>query len=181
MKKIFLVSLFALIATVNISAQLPVTDAASLAATEKGWAESLEKSISQINILNENKEVLQQSVDLYDKVSGLLKNSKMLLNILDRQVKIVSFAAKESRRNDFASRDMYLTYIDKIKQIIEESNTIFDLARTIVTPNAKMTDGERIQMLSELNKQTKDFYSKLLLNKRKFDTYNNAMKKIKRR
>ena len=43
MKKIFLVSLFALIATVNISAQLAVTDAASLAATEKGWAESLEK------------------------------------------------------------------------------------------------------------------------------------------
>ena len=181
MKKVFLVSLFVFFGMVRTFAQMAVTDPAQTAINQAGWASSLAKAASQIQILNKNKEILTESINLYSKVSGFLKNSQLLVNVIDRQVKIVKLAAEETRRRDYADVKMYLRYTDRVKEILEESQGIFSLAKSIVTPTAKMTDGERLQMLSELNKQTKEFYSKLQLNKERFETYNNAMKKLKRR
>lgn len=174
MKKVFLISLFVIFGLVQMSAQMAVTDPGQMAINQAGWASSLEKAASQIEILTE-------SINLYAKVSGFLKTSQLLFNVIDRQVKIVKLAADETTRRDYANVKMYMRYTDRVKEILEESQGIFSLAQSIVTPSAKMTDGERLQMLSELNKQTKEFYSKLQLNKSRFETYNNAMKKLKKR
>ena len=174
MKKVFLISLFVIFGLVQMSAQMAVTDPGQMAINQAGWASSLEKAASQIEILTE-------SINLYAKVSGFLKTSQLLFNVIDRQVKIVKLAADETTRKDYANVKMYMRYTDRVKEILEESQGIFSLAQSIVTPSAKMTDGERLQMLSELNKQTKEFYSKLQLNKSRFETYNNAMKKLKKR
>ena len=93
----------------------------------------------------------------------------------------MKMAADETTRRDYANMGMYMKYTDRVKEILEESQGIFSLAKSIVTPSVKMTDGERLQMLADLNRQTKEFYSKLQLNKSRFETYNNAMKKLKRR
>jgi len=181
MKKVFLISLFVIFGLVQMSAQMAVTDPGQMAINQAGWASSLEKAASQIEILTKNKEILTESINLYAKVSGFLKTSQLLFNVIDRQVKIVKLAADETTRKDYANVKMYMRYTDRVKEILEESQGIFSLAQSIVTPSAKMTDGERLQMLSELNKQTKEFYSKLQLNKSRFETYNNAMKKLKKR
>lgn len=181
MKKVFLVSLFVILGLIKATAQIAVTDPGQTAINQAGWAESLAKTASQIEILTKNKEILTESINLYSKVSDFLKNSQMLVNVIDRQVKIIKLAADETRRKDYASAEMYAKYVARIQEIMEESNGIFNLAKTIVTPSAKMTDGERLQILSDLNKQTKEFYSKLQMNKSKFDLYNKQMKRLKKK
>lgn len=181
MKKVLLVSMFVIFGMMRTFGQMAVTDPAQTAINQAGWASSLAKAASQIEILNKNKEILTESINLYSKVSGFLKNSQLLLNVIDRQVKIVKMAADETTRRDYANMEMYMKYTDRVKEILEESQGIFSLAKSIVTPSVKMTDGERLQMLADLNRQTKEFYSKLQLNKSRFETYNNAMKKLKRR
>ena len=87
MKKVFLISLFVIFGLVQMSAQMAVTDPGQMAINQAGWASSLEKAASQIEILTKNKEILTESINLYAKVSGFLKTSQLLFNVIDRQVK----------------------------------------------------------------------------------------------
>ena len=179
MRKILIINLLALFGLTKTFAQIAVTDAAQASINQAGWTESLAKAASQIEVLGKSKDILEQSVDLYAKVNSALQNSQLMVSVIDRQVKIVKFCSDEFNRKDYSNPKMFARYSSKLSEILEESQNIFSMAKMILTPSVQMTDGERMHMLNDLNKQTKECYSKLINSKRKFNIYNSAMRRVK--
>lgn len=180
MKRILIISLVALMSVTKAFAQIAVTDVAQASINQAGWAESLAKATSQIEVLGKSKDILKQSVDLYAKVNSALQNSQLMISVIDKQVKIVKFCSQEFGRTDFTNPQMFAKYSANLSEILEEGQNIFKLAKTILTPSVQMTDGERLQLLNDLNKQTKACYSKLQNSKRRFDTFNSAIKRVRK-
>lgn len=180
MREALIISLVALLGVTKAFSQIPVTDATQASINQAGWEESLAKAASQIEVLGKSRDILKQSVDLYAKVNTALQNSRIVISVIDRQVKIVKFCSQEFSRTDFSNPKMFAKYSAKLSEILEEGQNIFSMAKMILTPSVQMTDGERIQMLNDLNKQTKECYSKLQNSKHRFDTFNSAMRRVKR-
>lgn len=180
MRKVLIISMLALLSVTKVFSQIAVTDAAQASINQAGWAESLAKAASQIEVLGKSKDILKQSVDLYAKVNSVLQNSQLVISVIDRQVEIVKFCSQEFVRKDFSNPKMFARYSSQLSEILKDGQGLFSMAKMILTPSVQMTDGERLQLLNDLNKQTKDCYTRLLNSKRRFDTFNSAMRRIKR-
>ena len=61
---------------------------------------------------------------------------------------------------------------------MEESITSFDLLRTIISPDLKMTDGERLKIIIDLDAKLRAQQDKLLDERVRFNTVNDAIKRI---
>jgi hypothetical protein len=61
---------------------------------------------------------------------------------------------------------------------MEESITSFDLLRTIISPDLKMTDGERLKIIIDLDAKLRAQQDKLLDERARFNTVNDAIKRI---
>ena len=54
----------------------------------------------------------------------------------------------------------------------------FDLIRTIISPSVSMTDGERIKIIVDLDNKLKENRDKMLDERARFNTVNDAIKRI---
>ena len=61
---------------------------------------------------------------------------------------------------------------------MDESVTSFDLLRTVISPEMKMTDGERLKIIIDLDKKLREQQDKLLDERSRFNTVNDAIKRI---
>ena len=61
---------------------------------------------------------------------------------------------------------------------MEESITSFDLLRTIISPDLKMTDGERLKIIIDLDAKLRAQQDKLLDERARCNTVNDAIKRI---
>lgn len=122
---------------------------------------------------------MTKSLDLYRQVNGVIKNSKMVLQVLSMQGEMLELAAKECTRSDvFTGQEAYGEYTNVLNKIMEESVLSFDLIRTIISPSVSMTDGERIKIIVDLDNKLKENRDKMLDERARFNTVNDAIKRI---
>ena len=180
MRKILIISLVTLLGVTKTFSQIPVTDATQASINQAGWEESLAKAASQIEVLGKSRDILKQSVDLYAKVNTALQNSRIVISVIDRQVKIVKFCSQEFSRTDFSNPKMFAKYSAKLSEILEVGANSFRMAQRILAPAGPMTDGDRVQRRTDLDTLRKACYSKLQNSKHRFDTLTSAMRREKR-
>ena len=152
MRRIFLCSVIMTfcLATPAFS-QFVVTDPALTQLSQITWAKELKQAYEQFKVLDNSRNILTESLDLYRKVSGLIQNSKMVLNVLKLQGEMLKISATECSRTDIYTQEGYNAYTKVLNDIMEESITSFDLLRTIISPDLKMTDGERLKIIIDLD------------------------------
>ena len=148
--------------------QWVVSDPALTQLSQISWAKELKQAYEQFQVLGESRDILTKSLDLYRQVNGVIKNSKMVLQVLSMQGEMLELAAKECTRSDvFTGQEAY-----------GESVLSFDLIRTIISPSVSMTDGERIKIIVDLDNKLKENRDKMLDERARFNTVNDAIKRI---
>ena len=78
----------------------------------------------------------------------------------------------------FTGQEAYGEYTNVLNKIMEESVLSFDLIRTIISPSVSMTDGERIKIIVDLDNKLKENRDKMLDERARFNTVNDAIKRI---
>ena len=179
MRRIFLCSVIMTfcLATPAFS-QFVVSDPALTQLSQITWAKELEQAYEQFKVLDNSRNILTESLDLYRKVSGLIQNSKMVLNVLKLQGEMLKISATECSCTDIYTQEGYNAYTKVLNDIMEESITSFDLLRTIISPDLKMTDGERLKIIIDLDAKLRAQQDKLLDERARFNTVNDAIKRI---
>lgn len=155
MKRIFLCSVvMAVLSAVPAYSQWVVSDPALTQLSQITWAKELKQAYEQFKVLDKSRNILTESLDLYRQVSGVIKNSKMVLNVLQLQGEMLKVSATECSRSDIYTQEGYAAYTKVLNEIMDESITSFDLLRTIISPDLKMTDGERLKIIIDLDSKT---------------------------
>lgn len=158
--------------------QWVVSDPALTQLSQITWAKELKQAYEQFQVLGESRDILTKSLDLYRQVNGVIKNSKMVLQVLSMR-EMLELAAKECTRSDvFTGQEAYGEYTNVLNKIMEESVLSFDLIRTIISPSVSMTDGERIKIIVDLDNKLKENRDKMLDERARFNTVNDAIKRI---
>lgn len=129
-------------------------------------------------MLDKSRNILTESLDLYRQVSGVIKNSKMVLNVLQLQGEMLKVSATECSCSDIYTQEGYAAYTKVLNEIMDESITSFDLLRTIISPDLKMTDGERLKIIIDLDAKLREQQNRLLDERARFNTVNDAIKRI---
>ena len=159
--------------------QWVVSDPALTQLSQITWAKELKQAYEQFQVLGESRDILTKSLDLYRQVNVVIKNSKMVLQVLSMQGEMLELAAKECTRSDvFTGQEAYGEYTNVLNKIMEESVLSFDLIRTIISPSVSMTDGERIKIIVDLDNKLKENRDKMLDERARFNTVNDAIKRI---
>lgn len=179
MKTKCLCSIIIMLLTVtNITAQWVVSDPALTSLTQITAAKEFEQALKEFTVLQKSRDFLNESIDFYKKVNGVIKNSKTVLNVLSRQGKMYELSAKECSRTDIYTPEAYKEYTKVINAIMEESLVSFDMIRTIISNSVQMTDGERLRIILEMDERTKEGMNKLLDERSRFNTVNDAIRRI---
>lgn len=179
MRRIFLCSVIMTFCLATpVFSQFVVTDPALTQLSQITWAKELKQAYEQFKVLDNSRNILTESLDLYRKVSGLIQNSKMVLNVLKLQGEMLKISATECSRTDIYTHEGYNAYTKVLNDIMEESITSFDLLRTIISPDLKMTDGERLKIIIDLDAKLRAQQDKLLDERARFNTVNDAIKRI---
>lgn len=167
----------------QVKAQIPVTDAAHIAVNAESWIQQLAKAATQISSLIESANHLNETINLYKKVSGSVKNIQMLTNLLDMQVKLVSTAGEvlSLPTEQIGSEKSYSVFRTKILSIIEKNNLNTEVLKDYVKEGVfKMTDAERIAAMESIQTKTSELYSEMYNEKFAFEKANRNMLLIKR-
>jgi len=99
--------------------------------------------------------------------------------MIDRQVKLVSYVSKELSRKDVQSARAYEAYCNSLVELLETNKTNVAFVKTLVSPDVKMTDAERLRFIRDLNKDSATIMSDFFDEKDRFDELDNNMKIIK--
>lgn len=105
MRRIFLCSVIMTFCLATpVFSQFVVSDPALTQLSQITWAKELEQAYEQFKVLDNSRNILTESLDLYRKVSGLIQNSKMVLNVLKLQGEMLKISATECSRTDICRR-----------------------------------------------------------------------------
>ena len=115
----------------------------------------------------------------FTRLTGIGNQQQQMLQVLSMQGEMLELAAKECTRSDvFTGQEAYGEYTNVLNKIMEESVLSFDLIRTIISPSVSMTDGERIKIIVDLDNKLKENRDKMLDERARFNTVNDAIKRI---
>lgn len=84
----------------RVSAQWVVSDPTLTQLSQMTWAKELKQAYEQFEVLDKSRNILTESLDLYRQVSGVIKNSRMVLNVLKLQGEMLKLSATECSRSD---------------------------------------------------------------------------------
>lgn len=150
MKKIFL-SLFVLLLSLQLHAQWAVADAPNLAQNVKNFLE-LQK---QVDILYEQKNKLDESLDMMRKVNSTISNSITVKNIMERQSKLSSMCVDIVGKHKLTTQSAQ-TLMSSISQILANNSRMINLSHTILSTDVKMNDAERLNALNNIEKKMRE-------------------------
>lgn len=148
MKKLFL-SLFVLMTAISASAQWAVTDAGNLSQNLKNYKELQ----NQVGVLKEQKNRLDETLDMMRKVNSAISDSQTAKSIIERQGKL-SKSCIDLVSNKKLSSSTLQTLINSIDQIMYNNARLIKMARTILSTSVKMNDSERLSTLQDIENQT---------------------------
>lgn len=157
-----------------MKAQLVVSDPAATQVAAAGWSKSLAEAAAQSKALMDSKALLQQSVDLFSKVASAIHNVQAVRNIIDRQVSMVKLLNKELSRNDIADLDSYRRYISILQNVVVDAQSTISMLNSFLNPSVSMSPGDRIKLILELDKQSREQYATIRTKIQLFDKLNTA-------
>lgn len=85
--------------------QWVVSDPALTQLSQITWAKELKQAYEQFQVLGESRDILTKSLDLYRQVNGVIKNSKMVLQVLSMQGEMLELAANALGEHDRRGED----------------------------------------------------------------------------
>lgn len=162
------------------SAQLVVNDPTATQVATIGWSKSLSEAVAQSKILMDSKALLTQSLDIFTKVSSTIQNVHAVKNVIDRQVKMVSILNKELSRKDIANLESYTRHINRMQGIILEAQGTITMLNSVLNPAIQMSQGERLKLIVELDKQSKEQYDLMQAKLSLFNQLNDARRKFEK-
>lgn len=162
------------------SAQLVVNDPAATQVAVTGWTKSLSEAVAQSKILIESKALLTKSLDIYSKVASTIQNVQAVRNIIDRQVQMVSILNRELSRHDVADLESYARHINRLQRIIIDAQSTIAMLNNALNPAVQMTPGERLKLIVELDKQSREQYQLLEVKLELFNKLNTAKAQFKK-
>lgn len=162
------------IAITTARAQWIVSDPTNAQIAASGWAKSLGEAAAQSKTLLESKNLLMESINLYSKVSSTLQNIHTVKSIIDRQVRMVVFVNQELTRKDIANIESYERYINTLHQVLIQSQATISMVNSLLSPSIQMTQGERLTLIMEIDKQGQEAESRMRLGRRMFNNINKA-------
>ena len=152
--KNLLVSLFVLL-VLSVSnplyAQWAVADASNLAQNTKNFAE-LKK---QVNLLNDQKNKLDEGLDMMRTVNQTISNSVTVKNFMERQIKLSDMCVEIFSKHKLSSTTAQ-TLTTSIAEIMANNSRMIALSKTILSTNVKMNDAERLTVLNDIEKKMKE-------------------------
>lgn len=148
MKKLFL-SLIVLMAAATASAQWQVTDLGNL----KQSYENFKQLQKQVGYLKEQKNKLDESLDLMRKVNSVVSDCETTRYIIERQARLSQKCVDLVSGKQLNSSTLQ-TLTGSIEQIMAGNRRLIQLSRTILSTSVKMNDAERLSTLQNIEKQT---------------------------
>ena len=155
MKKL-LIALLVLSLSLQLHAQWAVADAPNLAQNVKNCAE-LQK---QVNLLTDQRSILDESLDMMRKVNTTIGNSVTVKNIMERQIRLSSMCVDIVGKHELSSQSAQ-TLMASIAQILSNNNRMISLSKMILSSTVKMNDAERLNALTEIEKEMKEEEQKI--------------------
>lgn len=157
MKRFYLsLIVFLTIGAADASAQWAVADAPNLAQNVKNFTE-LQK---QVNLLTDQKNRLDESLDMMRKVNTTISNSVTVKNILERQIRL-SDDCLEIIGQHKLNASTAQTLMSSISQILSNNSRMISLSRMILSSSVKMNDAERLNALNEIEKGMREDEQKI--------------------
>lgn len=172
-----LLLLFLLLSSYATSvAQIVVSDPAATKIASTGWTKSLAEAAAQSKTLIENKKLLTQSVEVFTKISSTLQNVNTIKNIIDRQVKMVNMVNKELTRKDVKNLDLYRKKVETLQNILVEAQSTISLLNSVMSPTIQMSQGERLKIIVDLDKQSQEQYELLRQKAKLYETLERSLR-----
>lgn len=125
----------------------------------------LAEAVKQSGTLYKTYEALQKSVELYYEVNQVLRNVGVVRTALNRQITLVNTASAAIRSigatkgaNAKAVRNVQA----EIQTVMDSYKENMDMLTSLLQPDQfKMTDGERLNQLQEIKKETESSIAKV--------------------
>ena len=155
MKKL-LIALLVLSLSLQLHAQWAVADAPNLAQNVKNYAE-LQK---QVNLLTDQRSILDESLDMMRKVNTTIGNSVTVKNIMERQIRLSSMCVDIVGKHELSTQSAQ-TLRASIAQILSNNKRMINLSKMILSSTIKMIDAERMNALTEIEKEMKEEEQKI--------------------
>lgn len=155
MKKL-LFALLVLSLSLQLHAQWAVADAPNLAQNVKNYVE-LQK---QVDILTDQKSKLDEGLDMMRKVNSTVSNSITVKNIMERQLNLSNMCIEIVSKYELGPKSAQ-TLTTSIAQILANNRKMISLFQMILSPNVKMNDAERLNALTEVEKDMREEEKKL--------------------
>jgi len=174
MKSLFSLALAFTLGIMTCHAQMVVNDPVATKIATTGWAKSLAQAGTQSKALLESTALLKKSVEIYSKVSSTIQNVQAVRNIIDRQVSMVNLVRQELSRRDIADLKSYQRYISILQNIIIEAQSSITMLNSFLDPALSLTPGDRLKLIIDLDKQSREQLGKIQTKIRMFSRLNTA-------
>lgn len=170
---------FGLKAQVPLPTPTAVIDVQNAQINTTNWAQSLAKTSTQIKTLTESKTLLEQSIQLYSKVSSTISNAQIISDMINRQVVLVSYINTELKRTDYQSLAAYSQYRSNLIMLLETNKYNISFLKTLISSEAKMNDGQRLALMRDVNKESKITLAQFFRKRDIFNELNDNIRVVK--
>lgn len=184
MKKLivfFIVALSAL--SMNLNAQALVSDPALLEATASNWAAQLDQAAKQVTAAQEQASTLSEQMEMWKKVSDIVKNSTQIIRIVEKQIKIVNLTSQyvKEAQGSIADEKLFQAYCKKMGNYIALTKEGVILLKDVLTDNKlKMSDYERMESIDKVDARLSSILNSCHETNKKYVKYNNHLLELKR-
>lgn len=184
-KNLFVFSLFVvgLLSFSHIQAQVVVNDPTMLSESLRNWEQQLQQANKQYEKINEQSKLLQESIDKYKIVNATIKNSIKVKNLIDKQVRIVSFLSNEMNRtpSNIVNVKAYETYMQRMQALIEISKqNITELTELLTDGTLSLSDYERLQLIDNMDSRSSNLLNRAQLERQKYEKLNAQLSELNR-
>lgn len=144
------------------------------------------ETIKQTKTLSDSYKKAEESVDIFKKVSEALKNMALISTIIQKQINLVKTASETLMKiNKMDLTTEYKSSAKKeIESILAQGDDLIELVKTLMKNDGiNATDGERISLLRDIEKDQQGLNSSLLKKQDDYSYYAmiRTMSKTKRK
>ncbi len=141
-----------LISMTTMKAQWAVTDAPALVQAKKEF----EQLKNQHKTLVDQKDKLDETLNLMKKVNDVLYNLDSVKNLYERERRLARQCQDIITNADGLNANVMSQFSSTMASILTNSTRIVKMTRTILSKDLKMNDSERLQMLKKMEEELEE-------------------------
>lgn len=181
--KLFFTVISVCICSINIQAQMVVSDANMLVASMENWASQLQQAEQNFKQFQEQTRILKAASDALKKVNSNVATLRSVKSLVEQQSRLISFFSSEisrakSQSVNYESTTVYVKRLNNMQDRII-TNTAY-LSQLLSEGIFNMSDADRIRELRTIEEENGKIITVVLREKDKFDTLNAQLKEIDR-